>query len=372
MDTRRGSRRRLLGGALTVAGLGALGGVTYRALTGGPTMEEAVDALIADAAPPGVGLTLIATSNGKTLYAKGFGESDPVGGVAATVETVYDIGSVTKQFTAAAIVRLWTLGELDPGDRLGRFFTGMGDKAEITVHQLLTHTSGLIDTLGPDDDPLSRSGLIDAMAASVPLAAPGVRYVYSNVGYSVLAAIVEELTSGSYERFLADAFFAPLGMSRTGYLLPDWDRRDVAVEHGPDGLPLGRPNERTWGANGPYWNLLGNGGVLSTATDMAAWSRALDGDAVLSAPARNRLFEPWVAEDASESSHYGYGWVMLDVGDVEVAWHNGGNGASYAEFARVSGGPSVFWATNEVARSGRWNLEESDLAMRVLGLLLDP
>ena len=276
-------------------------------------------------------------------------------GSPASCDTVYDIGSLTKQFTAAAVVKLEMLGRLDVHDPISDWLGPVpADKAAITVQQLLTHTSGLVDTLGDDYQRLTRRQLVARALASPLRTAPGTAYHYSNVGYSLLAVIIERASGTSYERFLARQLFRPAHMTQTGYTLPDWQRSDVAVEYDALGRPQGRPFDHPWAADGPWWNLRGNGGILSTARDLARWHRALLDHRVLDRRAQRELFRPRVPEQPSGQSWYGYGWVLLDTAVGPVAWHNGGNGWSYAELTRVLGrGVMVFWVTNQVRSAGR-------------------
>ena len=150
-----------------------------------------------------------------------------------------------------------------------------------------------------------------AGALAAPLVAPpGTRFHYSNVGYSVSAAIVERVSREPYERFLARHLFRPAGMRHTGYVLPRWKRRRVAVEYDRRGRSHGRPFEHPWAPDGPYWNLRGNGGLLSMARDMARWHRALEGDRVLGARAKRRLFAPRVPIPVAgyDGFRAAYGW----------------------------------------------------------------
>lgn len=239
------------------------------------------------------------------------------------------------------------------------------DKQDITLHQFLTHTAGLVDALGDDYDVLSRDDMLTAAARTPPRSAPGTAYRYSNLGYSVLAAIVEKVSGVGYEEFLSAHLFAPAGMTRTGYVLPQWDPAAVAVEYDDTGTARGRPNEHPWDTDGPYWNLRGNGGILSTAPDMFRWHRALEGREVLSGTARRKLFTPYVREDDG-GSYYAYGRVILTADGHEVRWHNGGNGYSYAEIALLADdGLMVFWATAAARRDPGWNLEEAALTQGI-------
>jgi CubicO group peptidase (beta-lactamase class C family) len=335
--------------------------------------SASIDEFLAEAVPDGASLTVLAARNGEIVYGEGFGLADREAGFAAGLDTVYDIGSVTKQFTAAAILRLELAGALTVTDPITRFFDGVPeDKRGITLHQLLTHTAGLVEQLGDDYDALSRDDLLAGAAGSDLLWPPGSEYRYSNLGYSVLAAVIEEVSGTGYERYLAEELFGPAGMAQTGYVLPAWERERVAVEYDRRGAPQGRPNEHPWDADGPYWNLRGNGGILSTARDMFRWHLALDGTGVLSAEAKAKLFEPHVLEDNGET-HYGYGWVIVSDGADRIAWHNGGNGWSFTDYLRSveEGGLAVWWATSHVELAGEWHLEDLELPRKILNRLHD-
>jgi CubicO group peptidase (beta-lactamase class C family) len=254
------------------------------------------------------------------------------------------------------------MGRLRVEDPISRFLVGVPrDKAAITVEHLLTHTSGLVEAVGGDYEPTSRERLIELALASELVGQPGSRYLYSNVGYSLLAAIIEEASGQGYEEFLAQHLFGPAGMTSTGYVLPAWDRLDVAVEYDRRGRPQGRPFEHPWAADGPYWNLRGNGGLLSSARDMFRWHQALEGVEVLDESAKRELFRPRVREGPGADSRYAFGWVVMASPLGPAQWHNGGNGWTYGEVARLpSAHAFVFWVTNQV-RSSRdgWNLERT-------------
>ena len=300
--------------------------------------------------PDGSSGTLAAAVGGEMLVCEGWGLADERSGAEAGCDTVYDVMSMTKQFTAAAVLKLQMMGRLRVTDRIGRFLDDVPpDKQAITIQQLLTHTAGLVEALGDDYERTSRADLVTQALASDLRWPPGTRYLYSNLGYSLLAAIVEVASGDGYEEFLARHLFEPAGMTSTGYVLPDWDWGEVAVEYDERGRAQGRPFEHPWAADGPYWNLRGNGGLLSTARDMFRWYRALDGDEVLDGPAKRELFRPRVREGPHADSRYAYGWVVLDTRYGPVQWHNGGNGWSYGEIVRIPTARAfVFWATNHI------------------------
>ncbi|WAU79545.1 serine hydrolase [Streptomyces sp. Qhu-G9] len=310
--------------------------------------------------PAGPGGTVVAARGDELVHCAGFGASDRAAGTPASCRTVYDVMSITKQFTAAAILKLEVMGKLRVGDRISRFLGPVPeDKRDITVEQLLTHTSGLVEGLGEDYDPVSRDDMVDKALASKPESAPGRKFLYSNAGYSLLAAIVEKASGEGYEPFLARHLFAPAGMERTGYVLPRWPRHRIAVEYDSKGRSQGRPVDQPWAADGPYWNLRGNGGMLSTAEDMFRWHRALLGDDVLPEQARKKLFEPRVRVPDSDDGWYGYGWAVRESAEGRTVWHDGGNDWSLAVLTRsLRDDVLVYWVSNHAYRDGKWNLED--------------
>jgi CubicO group peptidase (beta-lactamase class C family) len=362
-------------GTLALTGCGAGGADTAGSAKRDP-VDPHVERFLERTLPDGASGTLAAARDDQLLHCRGFGMADREAGVPASCDTAYDLMSMTKQFTAAAILKLEMMGKLDVSDPIRKYIEPVpADKRGITLHQLLTHTSGLVDALGGDYDPLTREEMLADALDSKLRSPPGAEYHYSNVGYSVLAAIVEKVSGVGYEEFLNRHLFAPAGMRHTGYVLPRWKRARVAVEYDAQGEPQGRPFEHPWADDGPYWNLRGNGGMLSTARDMFRWHVALEGNEILDQRARRKLFKPYVLEEPGGDTYYGYGWVILRTENGKAAWHNGGNGWSYGEVLRLlRTGAMVFWVTNQYRdRPAGWNLERlgprltEGVAERVVG-----
>lgn len=290
---------------------------------------------------------------GGEVIAEGMGLADRQAGLANGPSTVFDIGSLTKQFTAAAILRLEMDGVLSVDDRLGEHLDGLPpDKSAITLHQLLTHTAGLPDVLGDDYEPIGRDEFLELVASSPLVREPGGEYEYSNVGYSLLAAVIETVTFGSYEQYLHDALFEPAGMASTGYVIPDFDERDVAVGYDGDEA-VGRPNELGWDDDGPFWHLRGNGGILSTAEDMHRWHVALVNEDILDDAAKQEYYARHTREGPGADTFYGYGWAIVPTPfDTWLITHNGGNGIFFADFLRfLDEDVTIFLATNAVRQS---------------------
>lgn len=161
------------------------------------------------------------------------------------------------------------------------------DKANITLHQLLTHSSGLIEYAYEDDfAKTSREETISLALNSKLKHPPGTKYLYSDTGYGLLAVIVEIASGQSFQSYLTEYLFKPAKMNRTGFYNDSkWDFPTVAY---------GYNNERDYGSAakrpGPYWGILGFGGVLTTVEDLCYWHHALENNLVLSSKSTEKLF----------------------------------------------------------------------------------
>lgn len=279
--------------------------------------------------------SILVAKNDKILLAEGYGMADKEKEIPFSAETVSTIGSITKQFTGAAILKLQMMGRLNVEDSITKYFNDVPeDKKEITLHHLLTHTAGFPGAIGPDFDPISRDEFIK-LAMETPLKRePGVLYEYSNVGYSLLGIIIELVSGESYEKFLNKNLFTPAGMNHTGYLIPDWDKDTLA--HGYRGSQdWGTLLDHPWLEDGPGWHLRANGGILSTVKDMYKWHKALEGDTVLGEEEKKLFYHPHVREGEGADSFYGYGWAIFTTPrETTLIAHNGGNPYFSADFLR--------------------------------------
>ena len=279
---------------------------------------------------------------------KSYGMSDRANHVPLTTDSVYNLGSITKQFTAAAILTLEMQGKLSVNDLISKYLGVVpADKASVTLHHLLTHSSGLESDFSPTDyEPVGREEYVRRALQSTLLFKPGSGYEYSNAGYSLLAAIVEKVSGEGYEAYLIKHVLKPAGMLETGYKAPAWEKSRIA--HGyRDGEDWGTIVQRIEPPDAPYWMLRGNGGLHTTLADMLAWHRALDSDAVLSKEARAKYFKPYVAEGPAQRSFYAYGWaVSKTLRGTTVVQHNGGNGIYVAEFLRFPDEDAMVFLTS--------------------------
>jgi CubicO group peptidase (beta-lactamase class C family) len=311
------------------------------AVAGDPVGAE-LDRYLARLAAYGYSGSALVARGGRVLLHQGYGLADRARRRPYTAETLFDLASISKQFTAAAILALEMAGKLRVEDPLGKFFPGApADKAAITLHQLLTHTSGLRDTFGEEYEAVTREELLRRVFASRLLGPPGRRYRYSNGGYSVLAAVVEVASGRSYDDYLRGRLFGPAGMRHTGFRLPQPTLALLAHGYTADG-DWGTPLDHPWAPDGPYWDLRGNGGILTSTGDLYRWHLALAGDAVLARPQREKYIRPYVSEGRWAHTDYGYGWSVgkSPTGKLEVS-HIGGNGAFESDFRRYLGDDAV-------------------------------
>ena len=332
--------------AFLVGLVGALGAADRPVVTGesGRKLDEYLSRLERFGFSGGA----LAVRGKDVVLMKAYGLADRARGIQLATDSVFNLGSITKQFTAAAILTLETAGKLSVNDTIARYFDSVPpDKAAITLHHLLTHSSGLESDFSPSDyDPVGREEYVRRALQSRLLFTPGSGYEYSNAGYSLLAAIVERVSGEGYEAYLVAHVLEPAGMTETGYKLPRWPQERVA--HGyREGEDWGTILRRIEPADAPYWTLRGNGGLHTTLSDMLAWHRAMDSGRVLSAAAREKYFKPHVAEGPMGRSFYAYGWsVSKTQRGTRVVQHNGGNGIYVAEFLRFPDEDAMLFVTS--------------------------
>ena len=289
-------------------------------------MAHQADQYLSRMVPFGFNGAVLIAHGENILLNKGYGLADPSTQMPNGPGVIYSLGSIVKPFTATLVMRMVQEGSLSTEDSLSSFFPALPEnKQAITIHHLLSHSSGLPGALGPDDEFITKKDYLQRVR-DVPLEfEPGSRYQYSNVGFTILAMIIEEVTGKSYEEYLREEILVPAGMEQTGYRMVDWERNKMAHN-----LSGGKDNgtflER---AHYPTWHLVGNGGMLTTTRDMHRFYLLLKGDRLLSPATKERMFTPVFMEDA-------YGWVNIDQG--EILQHNGGssdgNGALFRWFPK--------------------------------------
>jgi CubicO group peptidase (beta-lactamase class C family) len=305
---------------------------------------------------------------GKKVISRGYGFSNAAQKLKNTPRTVFDIGSITKQFTAAAILKLEMQGKLSTDDKISKYFPQLPvDKAEITIHQLLRHAAGLPSVVGGDYDQVSESEFI-AKVMQAPLKFPsGVRFSYSNVGYSLLAIIIEKVSGLTYEQYLYKNLWHPAQMEATGYKRPAFAGDLLALGY-QDDKEWGKPNEKPWDQDAPYWHLKGNGGILSTTEDLYRWNLALLSDKILSKPAKEKYYHPQFRPGENENPYYAYGWdIFKTPRNTILTRHRGTNRVFYADFYRY-----IDEGTTIIVLSNKASLDFLDVNPEISKMIFEP
>ena len=319
-------------------------------------LYDKIDEYISRMTARGFSGSVLIAKDGKIIHTQGYGLADKANKILITSNTVFTIGSITKQFTAAAILTLHSQGALNVNDPITRYFDNVpADKRTITLHHLLTHSAGFPGAIGDDFEENTREEFIEQALHTKLLFTPGERYEYSNVGYSLLGAIIERVAETSYEVYLREHLFLPAGMEKTGYVLPRWEEKELA--HGFRGQQdWGTLRHHPWAEDGPFWHLRANGGILSTVEDMYKWHLALTGSTILSSDAKKLLYARHVKEGDMDS-YYGYGWsIVTTPRNTTLITHNGGNGIFSADLRRYVDENVVIIVLANTAGQPAWSM----------------
>ncbi|UII27513.1 beta-lactamase family protein [Fulvivirga maritima] len=330
------------------------------------SLGERLKAYITDCDDNGPSASILVAKDDQVLYSGGVGLRDKTEKLPVTEKTIFTTGSLTKQFTAAAVLSLQEEGKLSVSDSISKFFSDTpADKQSITIHQLLTHTSGIVGNLGYGVDfvPISKAEFLGQVYASPLDFIPGSQYSYSNVGYSLLAMIIEAVTQMDYEAYLQKNLFQKAGMKSTGYLIPNWDSTQIA--HGYKCGEDWGTHLIKWKADSSQisWHLKGNGGILSNPSDLYKWYKALVEYKIISQKSFEQLTFPHVKENEAGDSHYAYGWNILNSDrNTKIIAHNGSNGVFYADFIQMPEENAVIiYMTNELRYDTQmvaWEIEQ--------------
>jgi D-alanyl-D-alanine carboxypeptidase len=294
------------------------------ALAAAPSLESAADAVAAQALGPEPhgGLTIAVARGGRMVLAKGYGEADAKRHVAAAGDTVYPICSISKNFAAAAILKLAEEGKVDLGTPIARFFPKDPAGAQtVTVRQLLNHTSGLGSY---NDDPrweqigaraLAYNEVVDMISAAVKTP-PGKTWGYSNSAFYLAGLLVEKISGRGYWDFLETEFFRPLAMRRSRACATRSDEPRARGYRATEGR-LEDAEKESW--ENPY----AGGGLCSTARDLLTWQAALDSGKALT-PASVREMRSPTRLPAGVVFDYGLGTRLGSLEGHPVLGHTGG------------------------------------------------
>jgi CubicO group peptidase (beta-lactamase class C family) len=260
--------------------------------------------------------SVLVVQKGMILINKGYGYKNKKDGTLNDSNTIFQIGSITKQFTSTIILQLVEKHELLLQDKLSKYISDYPHGDSITIENLLTHTSGVFNyTNDPDfmqnysEHPISRDSLIARFKYKPLDFEPGSKWSYSNSGYILLGAIIEKVTGKSYFSVVHENIFQPLGMSHSGFDFTDLKTKDKATGYlNGSSQPAGIVDSSVSFAAGA---------IYTTTGDLYKWDRALYTDRVVTQASLQKAFTPY-------QSSYGYGWGISYAYGKKNVGHGGG------------------------------------------------
>ena len=331
-----------------------------------------IDSYLESSVTNGFSGAVLVSKRGEIILSKGYGWADRENKIPNSPSTVFNIGSVTKQFTASAILKLVEQGKIKTSDKISSYFTQTPiDKRDITIHQLLTHTSGVSNrTGGFRYDEASKEQFLKEFFESELHSKPGKKYQYANANYIMLTVILELVSGQTYSSFLKEHLFEPAQMKSTGYKSINFSTERLA-----HGYYYNRDGEKwaDWGTtqqhlpyNNEHWYSIGKGDIHSTIEDLYKWHNALKNNVVLTKKTRKIQETAYVAENDKMTSYYGYGWAISHSNrDTKIVAHNGSNGLYFADFVRfIDDDVVVIYITNAFLGS------ESEYVAREIGKMI--
>jgi len=277
------------------------------------------------------GASVLVSQNGEIVYQQGFGYANIEKKIRVTPDTKFKIGSVSKQFTALAILKLSEEGKINIEDKLSKFIPDFPRADEVTIYQLLTHTSGIHSYEYQRNFEMSKRitpmALLDTIEHFPYDFNPGERYQYNNSGYFILAYVVAQLSGMSFSEYLNETFFKPLGMHNTGIYETNIALDKEALGYSMNGKTLKKAEfqEMSW--------TLGVGNIYSTTRDLYTWNEAIFNGRILSEATLKRAFTQAVLKDGGKVD-YGFGWFLSMTRGLRFIQHSGVSSGFYAYLER--------------------------------------
>jgi CubicO group peptidase (beta-lactamase class C family) len=328
-----------------------------------------IDSLIRDhlASAPAASAAVAVVKGSDTIVMRGYGFADLDARRAAGPTTIYEIGSITKQFTSSAIMRLVEQGKINLDDDLSKYlprFPLQGN--HVTIRQLLNHTSGIHSyTSSPAWRPhwaqdLTPDSIVGFIASDPFDFAPGTAWRYNNTGYVLLGMVIERVTGEPYARYLREQFFKPLGLRQTTYCPAPRDRdTSYATGYSPHGTLL-VPAEYL-SMTHPF----SAGALCSSVRDYLVWQRALHGGRVVSAHSYSLMTTPDTLANGTRLT-YGFGLAVAEIDGHHGIAHSGGiNGYTTSQIYFPADSLSVIVFTNTDGRGP--DRTAGDIARAVFG-----
>ncbi len=313
--------------------------------------------------------SILISHHGEVIYKKAFGMANMEWNIPNQTNTKHRLGSITKQFTAMLVLQQVQKGTLSLDDvittHLPYYPKATGD--QVTIHHLLTHTSGIVNyTSYPgffrDEarDPYQPEAFIKLFADSTLRFTPGEKFEYSNSGYFLLGAILEQVTGQTYEQLLHEHILSPLKMNNTGF-----DHHETLLKN----RAAGYEKEGSGYKNADYLDMsvpYAAGSMYSTVEDLYLWDQALYTEQLLSSENKALMFTPYVP---AWSSHYGYGWFIMQLplgrgnAPMVIHQHDGGINGFHTVISRIPAEKLMIVMLNN---TGYTSLNDINLAINAI------
>ena len=317
--------------ALQAARIGGYEQVTEFLITNGANTDtsfspdEFVDSILSEAESPATpGIAVLVSRNGTVVFSKGWGMANLQHDVPVSTKTKFRIGSVTKQFTAAAILKLQEDGKLSVDDPLSKFIPDYPRGDEVKIHHLLTHTSGIHSfTSKPDFFATVASGttpeeMIESFKDDPFDFSPSEKFQYNNSGYFLLGHIIAKVSEKPFGEYLQETFFDPLGMHDTGV-----HTATAILKHEATGYAYAKDGSK----KAIDWDMSragAAGNLYSTVEDLNKWNEALFGGKLLGEESLRAAFTPVDVRDDRGKMPYGFGWIADEYRGLKRISHGGG------------------------------------------------
>ncbi len=261
---------------------------------------KAVDVWLAKEVDKGFSGSVLISENDEVMFSKGFGLADRQQNISNTANTKFEIASVTKLFTVVAILQLAEEGKISLDDRIEQYVGNLNPpKNQATINHLLLHTAGLVPK-GFELDYSTKDGFLESVKNVPAESHPGKKYRYTNAGYIVLAAIIEQVSQSNYEDYLFEQIVKPLGLTNTAFGFKSSNGNVAKGYTGKsiDSLKLYTTPPYVWGNRGPS-------GILSTVVDLNKFLNGLENEKLLSKKYLQKMYFEQMAGEA-------YGFHVLD------------------------------------------------------------
>ncbi|PQB04766.1 serine hydrolase [Aureitalea marina] len=291
----------------------------------GQSLDQKIDAILSEQYPAdGPGVSALVAKDGQVIYTAAFGLANLEHQIPLKPESVFEIGSITKQFTAVAILMLEQAGKLKVSDNITKYIPDYPTQGKtITLQHLLNHTSGIKSYtnmpsfMSEARTDMTPNELIDVFKNETVEFDPGTQWNYNNSGYIILGEIIERVSGMSYEAFVETKLFAPAGMKNSRY----GSHSEIILNRANGYQPVegGFRNADYLSMTLPY----AAGSLMSTVGDLYKWQQALSGNKLISA---SQLKKAWTNTALNDGSltNYGYGWSINEISDVPSIEHGGG------------------------------------------------